>query len=143
MVSHADIDAFLHQFARARTTGDVDLIGSQYADSFMFADPNGPRVVEKAALLPLLAQGLPFLKTRGYTSTELRSFDYITLDDHYVMVRARLAWCFGGVTPHMEFDVDWAFIVYGGSDAVTIVFQHEPEDFRAILRSRGILPPEA
>jgi ketosteroid isomerase-like protein len=65
--------AFFEQYARARSTRDVDLIASQYADPFMLADPNGARVVQKASLLAVFPNGLQLLRIHGHTSTNLRS----------------------------------------------------------------------
>jgi ketosteroid isomerase-like protein len=57
--------AFFEQYARARSTRDVDLIASQYADPFMLADPNGARVVQKASLLAVFPNGLQLLRIQA------------------------------------------------------------------------------
>jgi len=56
--------AFFEQYALARSTRDVDLIASRYADPFMLADPNGARVVHKASLLAVFPNGLQLRRTR-------------------------------------------------------------------------------
>ena len=41
------VKAFLETYARANSSSDVSLIGSLYADAFMFAGPNGARTIPK------------------------------------------------------------------------------------------------
>ena len=41
------VKAFLEKYARANSSSDVSLIGSLYADAFMFAGPNGARTVKR------------------------------------------------------------------------------------------------
>ena len=134
------VRAFFEQYARARRTRDIDLIASQYADPFMFADPNGARPVEKASLLAVFPNGLQLLKTHGHTSTNLRSLDETVMDDHYRFVRAQFVWCFEKPgRPAIEVVDDATFMVYVKGLVLSIVLQQEREDFRDAARSQGIV----
>ena len=131
--------AFFERYARARSTRDVDLIASQYADSFMLADPNGARVVQKASLLAVFPNGLQLLRAHGHTSTNLRSLSEEVVDEHYRFVRAQFVWCFENPgVPAIEVGVDATFMVYANESRTMIVFQQERQDFRDALRSHGI-----
>jgi hypothetical protein len=65
---------FFDRYAQSRSALDTDLIASQYADSIMFAGPNGVRVTEKSAILAALPKGQEFLKALGHKPlTSLRA----------------------------------------------------------------------
>ena len=133
--------AFFERYARGRTARDVELIAYQYSDSFMFADPNGARVVEKAVLLATWPKGFEFLRSQGHQYTKLTSFNETRLDEHYLLVRALFVWHFEKPSEQpIDIEVDSSFIVYAHQGAFTIVFQQEHEHFQETLRSRGILP---
>ena len=55
------VQEFVDQYARSRNPLDIDLIASQYPDSFMCAGPNGARVAEKTAVLAAFPEGQDFL----------------------------------------------------------------------------------
>ena len=56
-MNHDDkIKVFFEGVEKAGNTLDLDLIDSQFADQFIFADPNGTRVVEKQKFLPVPPQ---------------------------------------------------------------------------------------
>src|SRR5262245_7226859 len=104
---------FFEQYARGRTTRDVELIASQYLDPFMLADPNGARAVTKAAVLAVFPTGLERLKVKGHTSTELRSLESTELDEYYRLVRVQLVWCFErSEDARIEVPVYATFILY-------------------------------
>jgi hypothetical protein len=132
---------FFDQYARNRSALDIGLITSQYADSFMVADPKGARVAEKPAVVAAFPRGKEFLRGLGYQSTKVVSLDETRLDEHYVLARVRFVWRFEK-TPAKPIDVevDSTFILHVDHDALTIVFQQEREDFQEALRARGVLP---
>lgn len=139
----AVVREFFLQYERSRNTFDTDLIEAQYPDAFMFAGPDGARVVEKRAVLVALSKGSELFRTLGLISTTLESLEEIRLDEHYTMVRARLVWRFEkAATKPVDVGVDSVFILYIKDGVPTIVFQHEHEDFQQALRKRGVLPSQ-
>jgi hypothetical protein len=60
------VQEFFTQYARSRSAPDIDVIASQYPDSFMFAGPNGAWVAEKPAVLAAFPKGQEFLKALGH-----------------------------------------------------------------------------
>ncbi len=135
------VKEFFEQYELGRNTLDLGLIASQYPDSFMWADPNGARVVEKQVVLASLPRGQEFLKALGHKFTKVLSLDESGLDDHYVLVRVQFLWRFekASVEP-IDVKLDSAFILYINNCSPKIVFQHEREDFQLALRARGVLP---
>jgi uncharacterized protein DUF4440 len=138
------IREFFRQYERSRNTFDRDLIASQYAESFMYAGPDGVRVVVKADVLAGWAKGRESLKTLGHASTTMTSLDESMLDEHYALVRATFVWHFAQPSAQaIDVDVHATFILYTKDGTLTIVFQHEHEDFQEALRARGVLPAQA
>jgi len=137
------VQEFFDQYARSRSAMDIDRIASQYADSCMFAGPDGARVAEKHAVLEGFPKALEFLKTMGHASTALASVNEARVDERYTIVRAQFVWRFAKAeAPPIEVEVDSTFILYIKDGVTKIVFQHEHEDFWQALRTRGVLPAQ-
>jgi len=135
------VKEFFEQYELSRNTLDMGLIASQYPDSFMWADPNGARVVEKQAVLATVPRGQEFLKSLGHKFTKVLSLDETGLDDHYLLVRVQFLWRFEkAFAQPIDVKLDSTFILYINDGSPKIVFQHEREDFQQALRARGVLP---
>jgi hypothetical protein len=59
------IKKFFEGVEKASNTLDLELINVQYADPFIFADPNGTRVIEKQKFLPALPKRRVFSNPSG------------------------------------------------------------------------------
>jgi hypothetical protein len=137
------IKEFFDRYARSRSVQDIDLIASQYPDSFMIAGPNGVQVAQKSAVLATFPKGQEFLKSLGHESTEVLSLNETRIDEHYLLVRALFVWRFRREPmPSREAKVDSTFVLYIDKGALKIVFQHEHEDFQQVLRASGVLPAQ-
>jgi hypothetical protein len=135
------VQTFFDQYARSRSALDIDLIASQYPDSFMYAGPNGARVAEKTAVLAAFPRGQELLQAHGHRSTKVLSLDETMLDAQYALVRVQFVWRFEK-SPAQPIDVtvDATFILHLNRGAPQIVFQLEHQDFQAALRTSGVLP---
>ena len=135
------IKEFFEQYEDSSAALDLERIGSQYADRFMFADPSGTRVIEKQAFLSALPRRQAFFKAVGHQATRVQSLDETALDEHYVMVRARFAMRFEPVSaPPTDAQLDSTFIFYLQDGAPVIVFHIEHEDLQQALQARGLWP---
>ena len=134
------IKMFFDGVERASNTLDLDLIDSQYADQFIFADPNGTRVVEKQKFLAFLPQRKDFFKSIGHQSTKVLSLKETKLDDQYTMIKAHFLMQFqnppGQTT---EANVDSTYILFMKGDLPKIVMHIEHEDLREAMQARGLL----
>ncbi len=133
---------FFDQYARSRSALDIDVIASQYPDSFMLAGPNGARAAEKSAVLAAFPKGQEFLKAIGHKSTNVLFLEETRLDEHYVLVRASFSWRFEKEAEPIDVKIDSTFILHADQGALKIVFQHEHEDFQQALRASGLLAPK-
>ncbi len=135
------VRAFFDQYARGRSALDLDLIASQYPDSFMMAGPNGARAVDKSMVLAAFTSGQAFLKASGHTSTRVLAVDATSLDPHFVLVRAQFEWRFEKASAQpIDVKIESTFVLHSGSGALRIVFQLEHDDFQHALQASGVLP---
>jgi hypothetical protein len=137
------VQEFFEQYARSRSSVDIDGIVSQYADVCMLAASDGARVAERPTLLAGFSKALELLKTLGHRSTNLASLNETSVDEHYAMVRAQFVWRFQRAPAEpIDVTVDSTFILYMKDGVPKIVFHHEHEDFWEALRTRGVLPAQ-
>jgi ketosteroid isomerase-like protein len=140
MQSDNRIKKFFEGVEQASNTLDLNLIDSQYADQFIFADPNGTRVVEKQKFLAFLPQRQDFFKSIGHQSTKVLSLDETKLDDQYTMVKAHFVMTFQKSSGQsIEAKVASTYFLFMKGDSPKIVMHMEHEDLKEAMQSRGIL----
>lgn len=133
------IKAFFEGVEQASNTLDLDLIDSQFADQFIFADPNGTRVVEKQKFLAFLPQRREFFKSLGHQSTKVLSLDETQLDDQYTMVKAHFLMQFKKSSGQIvDAKVDSTYFLFMKGDSPKIVMHMEHEDLKEAMQARGL-----
>jgi hypothetical protein len=134
------VQAFLDQYAQGRSALDLDLIASQYPDTFMMAGPKGARTVDRSMVLAAFTKGQAFLKASGYTSTRVLAVETTALDQHYVQVRAQFAWRFEKAPMQpIDVKVGSTFVLHSDSGTLRIAFQLEHDDFQQAMQASGVL----
>jgi hypothetical protein len=134
------IKEFFQGVEQASNTLDLNLIDSQFADQFLFADPNGTRVIEKQKFLPVLPKRQEFFKSLGHLSTKVLTLEETPIDGQYRMVKAHFLMEFrkasGEVT---KANLDSTYILFMKGEAPRIVMQIEHEDLQQAMKDRGLL----
>lgn len=134
------IQKFFEGVETASNTLDLDLIDSQFADQFIFADPNGTRVVEKQKFLPFLPKRREFFKSIGHQSTKVSSLEEMPIDDQYTMVKAHFLMQFQKAPGEVkEITLASTYILFMKGDTPKIVMHIEPEDVQQAMKDRGLL----
>ena len=134
------ITAFFEGVEQASKTLDLDLIDSQYADQFIFADPNGTRVIEKQKFLPALPKRQEFFKSLGHQSTRVLSLDETPIDHQYTMVRAHFLMQFQQSSGEIkDVNVDSTYVLFMKGDTPKIVMHIEHEDLKETMQARGLI----
>jgi len=143
-MNHDDkIKLFFEGVEQASNLLDLDLIDGQFADQFIFADPNGTRVVEKQKFLPALPKRREFFKSLGHQSTKILSLEETPLDDQYTMVKAHFLMQFQKTPGQIvEAKVDTTYILFMKGDSPKIVMHIEHEDLKEAMQARGLLPAD-
>jgi len=140
MQSDNRIKKFFEEVELVSNTLDLNLIDAQFADQFIFADPNGTRVVEKQKFLAFLPQRQEFFKSIGHQSTKVLALDETRLDDQYTMVKAHFLMTFQKVSGEIvEAKVDSTYFLFMKGDAPKIVMHMEHEDAQEAMRKQGLL----
>ena len=134
------IKEFFEGVEQASNTLDLSLIDSQFADQFIFADPNGTRVIEKQKFLPFLPKRQEFFKSIGHQSTKVSSLEETPIDSQYTMVRAHFLMQFQKTTGEVkEINLDSTYILFMKGETPKIVMHIEPEDVQQAMKDRGLL----
>ncbi len=134
------IKMFFEGVEKAGNTLDLNLIDSQFADQFIFADPSGTRVVEKQKFLPFLPKRQEFFKSLGHISTKISSLEETPIDDQYTMVKAHFLMQFQKASGQsVEVKLDSTYILFIKGDSPKIVMHIEPEDLQQAMKDRGLL----
>jgi hypothetical protein len=140
MNSKDKIKLFFEGVEKASNTLDLELIDAQFADQFIFADPNGTRVVEKQKFLPFLPKRQEFFKSIGHQSTRILSLDETRLDDQYTMVKAHFLMQFRKSSGQIvEAKVDSTYFLFMKGNSPKIVMHMEHEDLNDAMQKRGLL----
>ena len=134
------IKTFFEDVEKASNKLDLNLIDSQYSDQFIFADPNGTRVVEKQKFLPFLPKRQEFFKSIGHQSTKILSLEETPIDDQYTMVKAHFLMKFQKASGELtEAKLDSTYILFIKGDSPNIVMHIESEDLQQAMKERGLL----
>ena len=135
------VKEFFERYEHGSNTLDLDIIASEYDDVFMFADPNGVRVVEKQRFLGALPARREFVKSHGHQFTKVVSCTDSPLDERYVLVRVQVLMHFAQASaPPVDAHLDSTYILYLQENSPKIVFQLEHQDLQQAMQALGLLP---
>jgi len=134
------IKAFFEGVEQASNTLDLNLIDAQYTEQFIFADPNGTRVIEKQKFFSALPKRYEFFKSLGHRSTKVVSLDETPIDDQYTIVKAHFLMQFQKTPGQMiEAKVDSTYILFMKGDTPRIAMHIEHEDLKEAMHAWGLL----
>jgi len=136
------IETFFREYEKNTNLADAERLASQFADTFMAADPSGARVVQAADLRAAISRRQQLFASLGCRSTTLLSLHETKMDDRHVMVRTEWRMQFDrGLDGLEEVRLPSTFIVHRSGEALRIVFYLTHENLMTVLRDRGLLPP--
>ena len=134
------LNLFFEGIEKVGNSLDLELINSQFADQFLFADPYGTRVIEKQKFLTALPKRLEFFKSLGHQSTKILALDETQLDDQYTMVKAHFLMQFRKSSGEIiEAKVDSTYFLFMKGDSPKIIMHMEHEDLKEAMQKRGLL----
>lgn len=135
-----DVRAFLERCLAAGDALDIPEIDALYAETFMFARPEGARAVAKEAFLSALPGRREFFESVGFHGSELVSFENEALDSHYLLVRSRIRMRFKNTRGEMiQPEFDTVYILHVADDSPRIVLHMESEYLEAAMQELGLL----
>ena len=133
---------FFDNYAEALHVLDLEVLGSAYGDTFMFAGPAGVQAVKREDFLKVVPKRQAFFESVGLTSTTLQSLEETPLDDDYVLVDASWNMRFEKELELLGLDESSAatYILRRNDDSFQIVFQLDHQDLTRRVRELGLLP---
>jgi hypothetical protein len=133
------METFFHEFNHNSNLSETGAVISQFAETFMVADPQGAQVVPANAFALALPRRKKQFEEMGCRSTELKSLRETTLGNHYVMAETEWQMTFArGEESPEEIRVASTFIVYTGDEQPKIVFYLPQHDVMALLKNRRV-----
>jgi hypothetical protein len=126
---------FFRLYEQANNDFDVELISKLYANTFMFAGPQGVQAVKKEDFVKLLPRRKEFMKTAGLSSSRIDSVEAIPLDSRYMLVKT--AWTMrvraenGG---DIRGKISASYILSTIGDSFEIVFQVDHQDLMKTIQ---------
>ena len=134
---------FFEGFEKATNALDLEILGSQYGDSFMFASPQGSQSIKKVDFLKVLQKRKGFFKTIGLISSKITALEETRLDKNYVMVKTY--W-------NMQFEknpgqsivneISATYVLFQQENILQIVFQLDHQDLTKRVQELGLLAPK-
>ena len=130
-------EQFFKTYALANASSDVALIGSLYADNFLFAGPNGAQHVRKEDFLKVLPKMKAHYASLGHSETRLHTVEATALNARYLL--AKVGWKIGLIGSSGVREVDAAatyVLMRGEGETLSIVFQLDHQDLAEAIADR-------
>jgi hypothetical protein len=128
------VNEFFSRYDRANSSSDVASIGDMYADTFMFAGPNGVQTVKRDDFLKFIPKMKAHLLSIGLLETQLHGIQENPISSSYLL--AKVNWKMRIRSPRNDVWVD-AFATYilaiSQRGELSIVFQIDHQDLAALV----------
>jgi hypothetical protein len=126
---------FLARYERANSSSDVGVISALYAEIFMFAGPNGIRVINRADFLKLVPQRKAHFLSMGLSETTLASVDVHPLDSKYLQAKVTWRLTLRDRSGTRNLDAFATYVLIGvDGEELSIVFQLDHQDLATVIK---------
>jgi ketosteroid isomerase-like protein len=134
---HQRVKAFFMEYEGANASSDVARIGDLYAQTFMFAGPNGVQVVKKEDFLKVVPKMKVHFASLGLSETKIQTVEVSTITSKYLLVNT--AWKMTVRNSGGSKQVD-SFATYileqEAEDIFRIVFQIDHQDLPSVIKDQ-------
>lgn len=135
-----DVKQFFAAYERGLAASDLALIGASYADSFLFAGPQGAQAVTLEGFLKALPRRQGFFETVGLSSSKIQSLEETRLDEHYLSVKVGWVMRFEKDPNHpIESENSATYILQQQEQGLRIVFQLDHQDLVKRVQELGLM----
>ena len=128
---------FFVNYEKANSDSDVVAIGSLYADTFMFAGPNGVQAVKKDDFLKILPKMKARFSSMGVAGTKLHSVETSDLNSKYLL--ARVVWTISlqHAFQSAPLEISATYILARGvEDTLSIILQIDHQDLATAIKAK-------
>lgn len=134
------ITEFFEAYAKATESLDLAFFGSAYSDAFMFAGPDGVRVVKRDDFLRVIPKRKEFFKAAGLIASEVGRLEETRLDEKHTIVRVHWTMRFEKNPGQPIVDESAAtYLLRQEEEAVQIVFQLDHQDLAKRVQELGLV----
>ncbi|MFN8444969.1 MAG: hypothetical protein U0175_29555 [Caldilineaceae bacterium] len=134
------VETFFKAYEQGLASSDLEVIGSSYAESFLFAGPQGAQAVTREGFLKALPRRQGFFETVGLSSSKIQSLQETWLDEHYVSVKVGWVMRFEKDPNHpIENQNSATYILQQQEQGLRIVFQLDHQDLMKKVQELGLL----
>lgn len=134
------VETFFKAYEQGLASSDMAAIASSYADSFLFAGPQGAQAVTREGFLNALPRRQGFFETVGLSSTKITSLEETRLDEHYLSVKVGWVMRFEKDPQHpIENENSATYILQQQEQGLRIVFQLDHQDLMKKVQELGLL----
>ena len=120
---------------------DPSALATCYGETFLFAGPQGTRVIQKAAFLQMIPQRTKFFQTAGLVSSMVQVLEETRLNEHYLLVDTQ--WQLRFEPPARKPLVEAmraTYLLHEQADGLRVVLQLDHEDLMQRVKAMGLLP---
>lgn len=134
------IDLFFQAFQQASANGDLPVLTTLFADTFLAAGPQGAKCIPASVFAPAVGSRKQLFDRLGCRPAELVSVTPTPLDSRYTLVRTEWHFTFEPPDHEPEFiSIESSCLLDTGRDPLRILAYIAHQDIMAILRERGLL----
>lgn len=128
---------FIEEFARNSAEGRIGKLMAQFAESFLYAGPQGSQWVRASDFALALPKRKELFDSAGHKSTELSDAQETWLDGRYALVRTRWRFAFQrGLPESAIIETESSFLVDVGAEPFRILTYLSHQDIVEMLRQR-------
>ena len=137
------VQNFFDGFEESSNTLNLEMLGSQYCDSFMFAGPAGAIPIKKDDFLKILPKRYDFFKKIGLVSSKMIALETTQLDKNYFLVRVNWEMRFEkiGEQPILEI-ISATYVLIQRENKLQIIFQLDHQDLMERIKELGLMLSE-
>ena len=138
------VQNFFNEYEGANNALDLELLGSQYADSFLFAGPAGALPIKRDDFIKILPKRSGFFKSIGLLSSKIIALEETRLDKSHFLVRVDFEMRFQKAESQVINEkISATYILFQQDNKLQIVFQLDHQDLTQRIKELGLYPAEA
>ncbi len=131
------VKAFFIEFEGANATSDVARIGDLYAQTFMFAGPNGVQLVKKEDFLKVVPKIKAHCASLGLSETQIQTVEVSTITSKYILVNTAWKMTVRNSGGSKQVDTFATYILeQEAEDTFRIVFQIDHQDLASVIKDQ-------
>jgi hypothetical protein len=134
------VKRFFEEYEKATNVTDVEMLSSQYADTFMFGGLQGVQSIKKEDFLRVIPKRKGFFTSVGLKTTKLVSLEESRLDDRYFMIKACWKMRFEkDLHKPVEDEIFATYVIFLENNSLRIVFQIDHQDLQTRVQELGLM----